>query len=174
MAQRTPATTLALLLLLVVSQAGSRASESVVLPSGTTLAADICLDLPDAETKFSAQDAPAAAGSRSEGGVLDDAWPPDAIGGLLPPIRTVYDPFPTFDGLALDRQLQRDCVARLGEDRSPAECVARGRWVRGERSGGRADRLDDRHGLGRVEQRGGERPRANGERDTLVRGRLDE
>jgi DNA-binding beta-propeller fold protein YncE len=37
-----------------------------------------------------------------EGGVASDDWPPDAIGGVIPPIRSVSDPFPTFDGLALD------------------------------------------------------------------------
>lgn len=37
-----------------------------------------------------------------EGGVASDAWPPNAIGGVIPPIRSVSDPFPTFDGMALD------------------------------------------------------------------------
>ncbi len=37
-----------------------------------------------------------------EGGVLTEAWPPGAIGGMVDPIRSVSDPFPTFDGLALD------------------------------------------------------------------------
>src|SRR2546426_9467164 len=36
-----------------------------------------------------------------EGGVLADNWPPNAVGGLIPPLRSVADPFPTFDGLAL-------------------------------------------------------------------------
>jgi 6-phosphogluconolactonase (cycloisomerase 2 family) len=37
-----------------------------------------------------------------EGGVVSEAWPPHAIGGVLTPIRSVYDPFPTFDGVTLD------------------------------------------------------------------------
>src|SRR5262245_15172859 len=37
-----------------------------------------------------------------EGGVADDKWPPGAMGGILPPVRSVADPFPTFDGMALD------------------------------------------------------------------------
>jgi hypothetical protein len=36
------------------------------------------------------------------GGVLAENWPPNAIGGLIPPVRSVSDPFPTFDGMALD------------------------------------------------------------------------
>jgi DNA-binding beta-propeller fold protein YncE len=42
-----------------------------------------------------------------EGGVLADSWPPNAIGGLIPPLRSVADPFPTFDGLALDTENDR-------------------------------------------------------------------
>jgi 6-phosphogluconolactonase (cycloisomerase 2 family) len=36
------------------------------------------------------------------GGVLADNWPPDALGGLVPPLRSVHDPYPTYDGLAFD------------------------------------------------------------------------
>ena len=42
-----------------------------------------------------------------EGGVASDAWPPNAIGGVIPPIRSVSDLFPTFDGMALDTQNDR-------------------------------------------------------------------
>jgi DNA-binding beta-propeller fold protein YncE len=42
-----------------------------------------------------------------ESGVLDDDWPPGAIGGLMTPLRAVYDPFPTFDGVALDTENDR-------------------------------------------------------------------
>src|SRR6185295_8030665 len=42
-----------------------------------------------------------------EGGVTSDAWPPQAIGGVIPPIRSVSDPFPTFDGIALDTENNR-------------------------------------------------------------------
>jgi len=49
----------------------------------------------------------AAAKLPQEGGVASDAWPPNAVGGLLPPVRSVYDPFPTFDGIALDTEHDR-------------------------------------------------------------------
>src|SRR3989442_13276759 len=42
-----------------------------------------------------------------EGGVLADNWPPNAIGGLIPPLRSVADLFPTFDGIALDTENDR-------------------------------------------------------------------
>jgi len=42
-----------------------------------------------------------------EGGVASDDWPPHAIGGVIPPIRSVSDPFPTFDGIALDPENDR-------------------------------------------------------------------
>jgi len=42
-----------------------------------------------------------------EGGVASDDWPPNAIGGVIPPIRSVSDPFPTFDGIALDTENNR-------------------------------------------------------------------
>jgi len=42
-----------------------------------------------------------------EGGVASDEWPPHAIGGLIPPVRSVSDPFPTFDGIALDPENDR-------------------------------------------------------------------
>jgi len=42
-----------------------------------------------------------------EGGVASDAWPPHAIGGVVAPIRSVSDPFPTFDGMAIDTENDR-------------------------------------------------------------------
>lgn len=42
-----------------------------------------------------------------EGGVATDDWPPNAVGGVIPPIRSVADPFPTFDGMALDTENDR-------------------------------------------------------------------
>jgi len=42
-----------------------------------------------------------------EGGVIGGDWPKGAIGGVLPPLRSVYDPFPTFDGIALDTDNDR-------------------------------------------------------------------
>jgi len=67
---------------------------------------------PDLETML-AEDcdddaAQAAQGEKFvEGGVLADNWPPNAVGGLIPPLRSVADPFPTFDGLALDTENDR-------------------------------------------------------------------
>ena len=46
-----------------------------------------------------------------EGGVADDKWPPGAVGGIMPPIRSVYDPFPTFDGMALDLENNRVVIS---------------------------------------------------------------
>ena len=51
--------------------------------------------------------AQAAARLPQEGGVASDEWPPHAIGGVLPPIRSVSDPFPTFDGIAIDTDNNR-------------------------------------------------------------------
>ena len=42
-----------------------------------------------------------------EGGVASDDWPPNAVGGVIPPLRSVSDPFPTFDGIALDTENDR-------------------------------------------------------------------
>lgn len=49
----------------------------------------------------------AALQGASLGGVVADDWPPGAIGGLIAPIRSVSDPFPTFDGLAIDSENDR-------------------------------------------------------------------
>src|SRR5437870_5359503 len=51
--------------------------------------------------------AQAASRLPQEGGVASDEWPPHAIGGVIPPIRSVSDPFPTFDGIALDTENDR-------------------------------------------------------------------
>src|SRR5262245_6281185 len=48
--------------------------------------------------------AQAASRLPQEGGVASDAWPPRAIGGVIAPIRSVSDPFPTFDSIALDTE----------------------------------------------------------------------
>jgi 6-phosphogluconolactonase (cycloisomerase 2 family) len=60
-----------------------------------------------------AQAPPAAAES---GGVPAD-WPgPTAVGGDVPPLRIVTDPYPTFDGLAVDPE--NDLVVLSDENRS--------------------------------------------------------
>jgi 6-phosphogluconolactonase (cycloisomerase 2 family) len=59
--------------------------------------------------------AQAAARLPQEGGVASDDWPPNAIGGVIAPIRSVSDPFPTFDGVALD--LENDRIIFSDENR---------------------------------------------------------
>ncbi len=66
-----------------------------------------CLDDAAADAAADLQAAQSFALQAHEGGVLADDWPPNAIGGLIPPVRTVYDPFPTFDGIALDTENDR-------------------------------------------------------------------
>ena len=56
--------------------------------------------------------AQAASRLPQEGGVASDEWPPHAIGGVIPPIRSVSDPFPTFDGIALDTENDRVKIGR--------------------------------------------------------------
>src|SRR3981189_1767181 len=51
--------------------------------------------------------AQAASRLPQEGGVASDEWPPNAIGGVIPPIRSVSDLFPTLDGIALDPENDR-------------------------------------------------------------------
>jgi 6-phosphogluconolactonase (cycloisomerase 2 family) len=70
-------------------------------PSLDALLVEDCVD--DAAQAI----AQAAARLPQEGGVASDEWPPNALGGVLPPVRSVYDPFPTFDGIALDTENDR-------------------------------------------------------------------
>src|SRR5438445_11611742 len=51
--------------------------------------------------------AQAASRLPQEGGVASDEWPPHAIGRVIPPIRSVSDLFPTFDGVAVDTENNR-------------------------------------------------------------------
>jgi 6-phosphogluconolactonase (cycloisomerase 2 family) len=80
--------------------------EQAPLASGTStgttddaLEALLAADCMDGSAMAMAQ---AAARLPQEGGVTSDEWPPHAVGGVIPPIRSVSDFFPTFDGLALD------------------------------------------------------------------------
>ena len=72
----------------------------------STVAADLT-DSTLAEDCVADAVALAALQSPSLGGVAADDWPPNAIVGLVPPIRSVADPFPTFDGIALDTENDR-------------------------------------------------------------------
>src|SRR5262245_1619337 len=77
-------------------------------PAGPSL--DTALEeLVDAECTDETATAIAQAATRlpQEGGVTSDDWPPHAIGGVIAPVRSVSDPFPTFDGLAIDPQNNR-------------------------------------------------------------------
>jgi DNA-binding beta-propeller fold protein YncE len=78
--------------------AASRATDEPTLDE--LLAAD-CLDDAAMEVQQAAARLP------QEGGVASDDWPPNAIGGVIPPLRSVSDPFPTFDGIALDTENDR-------------------------------------------------------------------
>jgi DNA-binding beta-propeller fold protein YncE len=77
------------------------ASSSTDKPLLDELLAAECLD--DAAMEV----AQAAARLPQEGGVASDDWPPNAIGGVIPPLRSVSDPFPTFNGIALDTENDR-------------------------------------------------------------------
>ena len=64
---------------------------------GASLDELLSADCTDGTAAAAAQE---AARLPQEGGVASDEWPPHAIGGVIPPIRSVSDPFPTFDGVA--------------------------------------------------------------------------
>jgi DNA-binding beta-propeller fold protein YncE len=70
----------------------------------TTLDALLAADCVDDTAMAIAQ---AASRLPQEGGVASDEWPPHAIGGVIPPVRSVSDLFPTFDGIALDAENDR-------------------------------------------------------------------
>src|SRR5262245_3780233 len=97
----------AALVLLVAG--GGPASQASVEHAGridddASLDALLAADCEDGTAMAMAQ---AASRLPQEGGVASDAWPPGAIGGVIPPIRSVSDPFPTFDGVALDTENDR-------------------------------------------------------------------
>jgi hypothetical protein len=90
---------------LVVLFAGGR-------PSPQARAADPLDPIEDLLAEDCADDvaleiAQAAGRLPQEAGVASDDWPPHAMGGVIPPIRSVSDPFPTFDGIALDTENDR-------------------------------------------------------------------
>ena len=81
--------------------AGGRSSPQASAPDPEIAAALADPATPE-ECAADAADLAALAQQVSEGGVLAEDWPPRAVGGLMPPVRSVADPFPTFDGIALD------------------------------------------------------------------------
>jgi 6-phosphogluconolactonase (cycloisomerase 2 family) len=85
--------------------AGERSPQaSAARPDDTSLEALLAADCIDDTATEIAQ---AVSRLPQEGGVASDEWPPHAIGGVIPPIRSVSDPFPTFDGIALDADNDR-------------------------------------------------------------------
>jgi 6-phosphogluconolactonase (cycloisomerase 2 family) len=87
---------------------GAPSAQNIFAPGAlrddATLEALLAADCADPAAYAIAQ---AAARLPQEGGVASDDWPPQAIGGVIPPIRSVSDPFPTFDGIALDIENNR-------------------------------------------------------------------
>jgi len=70
-------------------------------PSLDALLAEDCAD------GVALEIAQAASRLPQEAGVASDEWPPHALGGVIPPVRSVSDLFPTFDGIALDTENDR-------------------------------------------------------------------
>src|SRR6266508_5656008 len=94
----------ALVLLLAGGERSPQASGADAAGDDTALEALLAEDCVDDTAGAIAQ---AAGRLPQEGGVASDDWPPHAIGGVIPPIRSVSDPFPTFDGIALDPENDR-------------------------------------------------------------------
>src|SRR2546427_10671226 len=67
--------------------------------------------------------AQAASRLPQEGGVASDEWPPHAIGGVIPPIFSVSDPFPPFYWIALGTYNYRVNPRRYNTH--PLACYAR-------------------------------------------------
>ena len=81
----------------------------------STEPAEICLR-PDMYPAYASADLGQAADRRGPLAVPAD-WPvKDAVGGDIPPTRVVADPYPTFDGLAVDPE--NDLVVMSDENRS--------------------------------------------------------
>src|SRR5262245_39494368 len=94
----------------LVFLAGSARSPEASAPDGLFAGVDPSLEaLVAAECADGTADAIAQAAARlpQEGGLASDDWPPQAIGGVIPPVRSVSDPFPTFDGVAIDTENNR-------------------------------------------------------------------
>jgi DNA-binding beta-propeller fold protein YncE len=91
----------ALVLLFARGQPPSQARGADALDPIEELLAEDCVD------DVAVEIAQAAGRLPQEAGVASDEWPPHARGGVIPPIRSVSDPFPTFDGIALDTENDR-------------------------------------------------------------------
>src|SRR5207248_216503 len=86
---------------------GSRQAPEASAPAPPAPAWSDLASIDELEAEDCVDGSMAAAQQFREGGVADEKWPPGALGGIMPPIRSVYDPFPTFDGLALDAENNR-------------------------------------------------------------------
>jgi len=91
-------------LLLAGAEPSPEASAPGDLADDASLEALLAADCVDDTAMEIAQ---AAGRLPQEGGVASDQWPPHAIGGVIPPIRSVSDLFPTFDGVAVDTENNR-------------------------------------------------------------------
>ena len=91
-------------LLLVGVERSPQASAAIDGDDDASLEALLAADCVDDTAMTIAQ---AAGRLPQEGGVASDEWPPHAIGGVIPPIRSVSDLFPTFDGIAVDTENNR-------------------------------------------------------------------
>ena len=91
-------------LLLAGAEPSPEASAPGDLADGASLEALLAADCVDDTAMEIAQ---AAGRLPQEGGVASDEWPPHAMGGVIPPIRSVSDLFPTFDGVAVDTENNR-------------------------------------------------------------------
>ena len=96
----------AVTVLLVPGAARAPIGKEAVMPLLQSMApADICL-MPPRDTRYQdrpAVGAPPISAARRDG--PPPGWPgKDALGGNVPPARLVYDPHPTFNGMAIDPQ----------------------------------------------------------------------
>ena len=91
-------------LLLAGAEPSPEASAPGDLADDASLEALLAADCVDDTAMEIAQ---AAGRLPQEGGVASDEWPPHAMGGVIPPIRSVSDLFPTFDGVAVDTENNR-------------------------------------------------------------------
>ena len=94
---------------LILLLAGNAPSPQASAPDGVATTDPALEALLAAECADGTADAIAQAAAKlpQEGGVASDDWPPHAIGGVIPPVRSVSDPFPTFDGVAIDTENNR-------------------------------------------------------------------
>jgi 6-phosphogluconolactonase (cycloisomerase 2 family) len=97
----------AVVVLLLPAAGKSPISASVAKPMLKTMEpAEMCLMPPRARSGYSQAATPARRSAQGGAGLTGGAppgWPgKDTLGGNVPPARVVYDPHPTFNGMAID------------------------------------------------------------------------